>query len=220
MYIDDSDTTIRASVSKNIGALETVKKKRDLLLFDAIVLIKDSQGEIVCMLDTVTIVNEEDTVGFMPMPGNMVNYMATLPGSFQGYGKKFILEVTHPDFGKATAIQTMPEKPNISQPTYKYNAGMDMDGNSYDQVSFTLHDPADEENYYQMKLWYDDEEDFSRYMNLNTIDPLYVYSYDYNALLLQDKTFNGEDFPVRLRDRKSTRLNSSHIPLSRMPSSA
>ena len=26
--------------------------------------------------------------------------------------------------------------------------------------------------------------------------------------------------PLGLRDRKSTRLNSSHIPLSRMPSSA
>ena len=26
--------------------------------------------------------------------------------------------------------------------------------------------------------------------------------------------------PFKLRDRKSTRLNSSHIPLSRMPSSA
>ena len=30
----------------------------------------------------------------------------------------------------------------------------------------------------------------------------------------------GLDYPVALADRKSTRLNSSHIPLSRMPSSA
>ena len=29
-----------------------------------------------------------------------------------------------------------------------------------------------------------------------------------------------EDIAANLRDRKSTRLNSSHIPLSRMPSSA
>ena len=28
------------------------------------------------------------------------------------------------------------------------------------------------------------------------------------------------DIPVSMVDRKSTRLNSSHIPLSRMPSSA
>ena len=30
----------------------------------------------------------------------------------------------------------------------------------------------------------------------------------------------GENSIVYLKDRKSTRLNSSHIPLSRMPSSA
>ena len=30
----------------------------------------------------------------------------------------------------------------------------------------------------------------------------------------------GYDFRTARRDRKSTRLNSSHIPLSRMPSSA
>ena len=32
--------------------------------------------------------------------------------------------------------------------------------------------------------------------------------------------FSALDAPIRQRDRKSTRLNSSHIPLSRMPSSA
>ena len=33
-------------------------------------------------------------------------------------------------------------------------------------------------------------------------------------------TFLGRNPMVKLPDRKSTRLNSSHIPLSRMPSSA
>ena len=31
---------------------------------------------------------------------------------------------------------------------------------------------------------------------------------------------NQDEKPVNITDRKSTRLNSSHIPLSRMPSSA
>ena len=35
-----------------------------------------------------------------------------------------------------------------------------------------------------------------------------------------DKLFTSFDYKASLRDRKSTRLNSSHIPLSRMPSSA
>ena len=33
-------------------------------------------------------------------------------------------------------------------------------------------------------------------------------------------TWNKNNHSPRLTDRKSTRLNSSHIPLSRMPSSA
>ena len=33
-------------------------------------------------------------------------------------------------------------------------------------------------------------------------------------------TFNYKEFSIEYIDRKSTLLNSSHIPLSRMPSSA
>ena len=40
----------------------------------------------------------------------------------------------------------------------------------------------------------------------------------YNMNIWIEKTMSHTDFPVT--DRKSTRLNSSHIPLSRMPSSA
>ena len=38
-----------------------------------------------------------------------------------------------------------------------------------------------------------------------------------NAMRAKDSKLLGT---IRLLDRKSTRLNSSHIPLSRMPSSA
>ena len=40
------------------------------------------------------------------------------------------------------------------------------------------------------------------------------------GLSLLDKKVVLVDTDIGLRDRKSTRLNSSHIPLSRMPSSA
>ena len=49
-----------------------------------------------------------------------------------------------------------------------------------------------------------------------------------NTLLPLDSDYEWGQFlvragavdPISFRDRKSTRLNSSHIPLSRMPSSA
>ena len=40
------------------------------------------------------------------------------------------------------------------------------------------------------------------------------------GLLLQDKGYGWGWAVLMSTDRKSTRLNSSHIPLSRMPSSA
>ena len=43
--------------------------------------------------------------------------------------------------------------------------------------------------------------------------------YEENSLM-KEWIRNGSLIPARKRDQKSTRLNSSHIPLSRMPSSA
>ena len=187
MYIDDRDTTLRASVSRNIGSLETVKNKNDLLLYDAMVTIKDDQSNLVYMLDTITpSFNEE-----------MVNYKLKMDSAFGGNGHRFTLEVTDPEFGTATAVQTMPGKPDISHPLYRKNAGIDFDGSPYDQVSFTIHDPDDEVNYYKIGvLVKEDEGDFA--YGIETQDPVFNNSFD-GSLLLQDKTFNGEDFPAKIR---------------------
>ena len=42
---------------------------------------------------------------------------------------------------------------------------------------------------------------------------------EYNAILLREKDLSHEEYE-ELADRKSTRLNSSHNVISRMPSSA
>ena len=59
--------------------------------------------------------------------------------------------------------------------------------------------------------------------NLNAIEPVNAQIIDShsfsNILRNQPVVFFGDGMP-KCRDRKSTRLNSSHIPLSRMPSSA
>ena len=55
----------------------------------------------------------------------------------------------------------------------------------------------------------------------------YPFSGNDEPLLPHTEKFDGHyreygigTFSAKVRDRKSTRLNSSHIPLSRMPSSA
>ena len=47
-----------------------------------------------------------------------------------------------------------------------------------------------------------------------------VFPYDPKSIDENLAELTGHGFIERYRDRKSTRLNSSHIPLSRMPSSA
>ena len=58
-------------------------------------------------------------------------------------------------------------------------------------------------------------------------DPLYAFCHKMYPGFLSKKEYDADTtglkevrLPVGFTDRKSTRLNSSHIPLSRMPSSA
>ena len=50
--------------------------------------------------------------------------------------------------------------------------------------------------------------------------PVLLFAFAVNAYAGQSLSGKATDFTLKSRDRKSTRLNSSHIPLSRMPSSA
>ena len=68
--------------------------------------------------------------------------------------------------------------------------------------------------YYQNRLWIVDGKD-----EISASDVLSFTDYDPLANSLSTNTGNS-DYLVATLDRKSTRLNSSHIPLSRMPSSA
>ena len=62
----------------------------------------------------------------------------------------------------------------------------------------------------------DAKEVYIKAISLNKTDPQIYYKL--GALYAGEKKWNLAE--KAYRDRKSTRLNSSHIPLSRMPSSA
>ena len=58
-----------------------------------------------------------------------------------------------------------------------------------------------------------DDRGFNVYISV-CYDTMRLHAYKYDDYSIEWETF------LSLSDRKSTRLNSSHIPLSRMPSSA
>jgi hypothetical protein len=130
LYINDSSDTIKASVSKSIGALETVKDRTDLLINDAVVQIKNENDEVVFELNNIE-----------PKIGSMINFVLPLSTPFSGNGKTYKLQLMQSALGTATAVQTMPEPVLITNPEFKLNSGHDLDGYPVSTLSFDLHDP-------------------------------------------------------------------------------
>ncbi len=189
LYIDDVDTLLKASVSHNVGSLDPVKEISQLLLPDATVEILDEQENLVLTMDTV-----------MPQGGeNMINFICRLDTAFGGTGRRFTLQVTHPEYGVATAVQTMPRKPVISHPVYKAQAGYNDYSGGYGLLSFDIQDIAGEENFYQISAFYlDPDNGQPYYLTLESDNPLFDHALDW-SILMQDKTFDGESYPVQLK---------------------
>ncbi len=215
LYVTDDDTVLYASVSHNIGSLESIKNVQDLLLCDATVQVLDEAGNVVVEMDTLDMDNTvyydtiyigdgngeiTDTVLYpVYNAGRMINFQAHLPSPFGGQGEKFTLQVIHPEYGTASASQTMPSKPVITQPVYKPSAGYNDYGGDFSTLRFDIVDPAGEENFYQVRAWLKGEDGRQYYLDLDTDDPLFQPSYGYYALLLQDKTFDGDSYTVQLK---------------------
>lgn len=188
MYINDLNDTLKAGVGKSIGSLATVNSQDDFLINDAIVQLKNNNGEVIYELNNIEAAEDSN-----------INYALVLNSNFNGDDQLFKLEISHPVLGKATAEQTMPRPVVISEPKFKKDAGVDVDGFKYSTVNFKIHDPAGQENYYQIKILFSDEtEDRSYYIGSWSNDPIFSVSYDSDALLLSDKTFDGKDFPVKI----------------------
>ncbi len=214
LYVYDDDTLLIASVSRNTSSLGPMVKLRDLLLQDASVQILDEAGNVIVEMDTMEVDSmvyydtvfigdgNGEIVDTFVYPRNpfweMVNFRALLPAPFGRNGEKFTLQVSQPDLGVVTAVQTMPSKPVITHPVVKLKAGSDDYGGDYATLRFDIVDPP-EENYYQVKIWFVEPDGRRINIGPETDDPLFEYSYDYNALLVQDKTFNGESYTVNLK---------------------
>gem|GEM_PF-4997587 len=190
LYIDDSDTVVYAMVSHNTGSLETVRDRKSLLLPGAVVTVQDEKGDVLFVMDTI-------------MPANdvvPVNFVAYLDSAFGGNGRTFTLEVIHPGYEKVTATQTMPHKPEVSHPLFNPDGGFDDYIGHYGILSFTVHDRPGEENFYAVRVYVEDPvQEFNYFASIVTDDPLFETSYDWDALLLTDKTFDGEAYPVRIK---------------------
>lgn len=134
-----------------------------------------------------------------------------LAEAFGGEGKTYKLEVTHPDFGTATASQVMPNAVPLTNVEYRQLEGSGTFEGGNGEFKLTFDDPINEENYYELAAFqtivysYEDfegniiEEEYEQEVYLGTDgppDPNVTQGYNYSAMLLSDKNFNGQTFTL------------------------
>ena len=123
-----------------------------------------------------------------------------------------------------------------AQPTFEYNGQIVHNLNNYlydlEQFFYDLSLPFEQDilgNPTLENIMYSFEEDKVKFIDLYEESMIDTRFLDYSMVLQCSRSHYGyiNDNEVLIgnisathRDRKSTRLNSSHIPLSRMPSSA
>lgn len=188
MYINDNDDSIMASVSKSIGALESIEDLESLLINDAIVQIKNDNDEVLYEL------KQRD-----PDTESRINYVLGLDSKFGGTDQTYKVHVTHPSLGIITAEQTMPRPVEISELEFNNESVFVDEEIALNSLSFMLHDPSNQENYYQIKVLFHDEIEDQWYYIYSSIDsPIFSISYDYDAWLLSDETFDGKEFHINI----------------------
>ena len=147
--------------------------------------------------------------------------------AFGGEGKTYKLEVTHPDYGTATATQVMPNAIPLTNVEYRSleNSG-GFDGNN-GEFKLTFNDPAGEENYYELTAsqlityTYEDfdgniiEEEYTQEIYLGSDgppDPNVTQGFNYSAMLLSDKNFDGQTFTLSAEFYEYIDLGGEDIP--------
>jgi hypothetical protein len=110
-------------------------------------------------------------------------------------GKEYKVEVSVPNFSKATGRMTLPNKLNSPKSTWKENTGFDSFGFETGTITCFIADPQNERNYYEINLYrYDDFIQEWVIMPPTTTDPFLnqnAAKTDLGGFLLDDRTFNG-----------------------------
>lgn len=112
-------------------------------------------------------------------------------------GKEYTLIVENSTYGKSTATQIVPRKPDFSNLKYKKDGYIVSGGYKTDLLSFDINDNASDENYYLIESYgtiSQGNETMEQNLYLNSEDPSVKQFWfrSKNGLIIADKNFNGE----------------------------
>lgn len=111
-----------------------------------------------------------------------------------------------PGFNDIVASQSINNSVNIIKGSYQQDGTIEQDyGYAYtvDEARVTIDDPADEENYYQVKLMgIIENQNGDQIQNVSffvsSLNPFAETSFYYNGILLKDDSFNGTEFDLSM----------------------
>ena len=178
------DTVARALIRRNFGLLEDLDKQETNLANVSARILKDGQPWA-----TFTYLPDEYEA----------NYQCLLPEPFE-YGHSYTFEAEHADFPSTSATQTLPKVVENVSVVYDPEGGFDFYGDRLGSVDISFDDPADEANFYGVKVLYYQlqvlGQDTIRYGpyevyfdNSNNIDAQYGIG---DFMVISDELFNGE----------------------------
>lgn len=183
-FLTEGDSFLLASVTRTYGVLD--EPPADELLSGAEVEVYEN-GNLLATL-------EERNIGFRP-----VNYINALSSGLEGQGKEYELIVRHPEFGEVRATQQMPTEVPLTSARFERNLGVNRDGDRLNGVSITLDDPAGIDNYYEVSIFTELNDQANRTFRLfiETVDPTVQEGYEGffssgNTLLIDGTSFDGQ----------------------------
>jgi hypothetical protein len=198
LNLSDQDSTVRMTLGRNFGILETVPNYNDFLVKGGTAeLYKDGQK----WLTLAPLSNDSSfvLVGNLPQPLQI--------------GSTYEIRAAHPDFPPTSASQTMPNDFMVDSARVKRNAISGQFGDEYDLVDVFLQDQGGVRNYYEFKMtsgYYATSYD----PNTGTFDTIGYYEYpiypeefsDPNVAfgvgesgLISDQFFDGQSYKFQVR---------------------
>lgn len=110
-------------------------------------------------------------------------------------GNEYTLIVENDKYGKATAKQIVPLKPNFSNLKYKKDGYIDGGGVKSDLYSFDIKDDGNAENYYMIEAtgYFSKNDTYGNPLYLDSDDPSVKYFWfsSKSGLIITDKNFDG-----------------------------
>lgn len=109
-------------------------------------------------------------------------------------GKKYTLNVSHPDFPPVRAEQTAPYEVAPDSAIYIIEAGNDQSGDRTSAVDIYFQDPPGVENFYEVRIY-----NYTNYyyIDVQSAEPGSITS-DLDFVLFSDKVFDGQQKRLRI----------------------